>query len=345
MLLHCAWSLCISASIVQSAPIQEAADHRHAAWTSAWKKRFADEIIAKAVAFCISQEERLKAIEVEYPEMRAQAAAARIEFDLQFDGALSNATADNAKAFGEAEQGIRKKSQEAITQAAFTREQSLEFIAQVTARTKGDLPEDIGHVLLSFHPDYDSRPHLEMLAGFKKEVPAADLQRSKGLKPMLQIPKSWKVLEPRRPNIVYLVKNKGGHGDLAMTMVVRSLDAETLAEVKADSRAVMNEALSVMPGRLFDKGEFNLNSDLAVWGKIIQTQEQVGVWIKTVQWVVMLMHDDRLVVITFLLGYGGENEGDLLDDESIIGEFKKFEVLNRLVLNSLTFKGDFEEAP
>jgi hypothetical protein len=75
-------------------------------------------------------------------------------------------------------------------------------LEDLTARARGELPDEVRTQVFMCHPDFLKEPHQEFLNGFTTKVSTRGHAKSLGLDIEFRIPASWKIEEGIREHIV-----------------------------------------------------------------------------------------------------------------------------------------------
>jgi len=189
---------------------------------SRWKQ------LSQAYGFVIGQQTSLERIEKKFPGLAKDVREAWFAF--------------NASALGESIKGVEKelsgqlgdkwpelKEQmnnqiaEFVSQQEITRVQAVEFLKEVHARSKGQLPDSIRSALLSAHPRYSQNPALELSDGWKQTYRTKGHPKAKGVDFSISVPASWSKREGNRPNIIQVFQSGARHGLIMCNLMVKSI--------------------------------------------------------------------------------------------------------------------------
>jgi hypothetical protein len=216
----------------------------------------------------------------------------------------------------DAQATIMENLRPTFDQVKFTRDEARSFLSEVTARTAGEIPDDIRRTLLWANPRYAQRPAQEFLDGWKCTFHMKDHPKSKGANLSFSYPASWVSDEGEHPNIVQKFVSKGRHGSEMVAIITKELPLPAgTAITETDKEDFFSpEALrDIAPGNATFLGAQSTTIDGEPAGIIEYTMAGERLGLKFVQrvWAVTLLCGDTLVQVQFGVGGPVGSETDI----------------------------------
>ncbi len=184
--------------------------------------------LSQAYGFVVVQRALLELIESKFPDLAKETKEAWFAFESSaFGESVKGLEVELAKELGdrlpEFKEELRSQMDDLLPNQSLSSEQATAFLAEVTARSKGQLPETIRSTLLSVHPRYSENPALELAEGWKQTFQTKDHPKAKGVDFSVSVPASWSRGEGYRPNIIQVFRSRNGHGPIVCTLLVKTL--------------------------------------------------------------------------------------------------------------------------
>ena len=291
-------------------------------------------------AFYLNQNLSIQYLARRFPELQTELARARDAFDRRFRPSINAIDAilakENTRWQSDKPQFVEALRERIELQVgSVTDDQARTFVAELEARSQGDIPSPFIETLLIYHPDMLKQPIEEFIRGYRHILTTADHPKGKGLSVEVEVPRSWQTREGRRPNIVYSVFSENGRGLEGITLGVwAGPEVEQLARAYANdllSESFMKEwlprgaiyrsseriALDGVPGRSLEYDHRITSVDQEIASRNIDF---------------IILFKDRLLNIHCAVAHAEDNPRTL--DQ----HFALFEGLFRLIANSLVIQ-------
>lgn len=203
---------------ISSAIAQETVDSKEPRWKQ----------LGQAYGFVLGQQSALELIEKTFPDLTTSVKEAWFAFNSTALGeSTKGVEAELSKELGEKwpeyKTTVTTQMDELVGKQEPTRQQAVDFLAEVKKRSKGNLPESIRSTLLSAHPRYSKNQALELADGWKQTFRTKGHTKAKGVDVSVSFPASWSKREGNRPNVVQFFRSGAGHGSLICTLLIRDL--------------------------------------------------------------------------------------------------------------------------
>lgn len=204
--------------------------------------------MSRTYGYVTTQNLVLERLKKKYPNKKHEYYKAQVEFDLKFKPSIDNFK----KAFGE--EGWKKfegilgnKLIDEANKINLNSSYKNGFANEVLLRVKGNIESPVLETLLMFHPKYQKNPSLEFTDGFKKRLSSKDKPKAKGVDFHIDIPKSWKVKDGKRPNVIWLSNGNNGYLDkgnssVSFSAIVRKLPENINSISNDEAQEFCNEA-------------------------------------------------------------------------------------------------------
>lgn len=168
--------------------------------------------ISRTYGYVTAQRLVAEKLKNKYPEIKQDLVKAQLEFDLQFKSSIENMK----KSFGDKEwaeyQAIMDTKLIAqINNLNLDMSYKNSFANEILARAKGTIESPVIETLLLYNPTYQKHPSREFADGFKKRLNSKDKHKAKKVDFHIDIPKSWKVKDGKRPNTLWMTTYNNGH--------------------------------------------------------------------------------------------------------------------------------------
>lgn len=221
--------------------------------------------LASTYGFFVAQDQSLDLIQTVFPDLTPEVARVRFAFDKRFsrskdriDEILSEI--ESGQSFSMRKE-LQAKANEMIDARFVTRSVANEFLSQVEARSKGEIPSPFLETLLLYHPAYAANPVQEYLDGFGKRYTADGSGKSLGLQISLKFPTSWSDTEGERPHI--LRKFVDQRKEMAMALIyVQDLGEPPDELAEFDFSDLSEEELTEIVDTTFTSGTMMKNVPL-----------------------------------------------------------------------------------
>ena len=287
-----------------------------------------------------AQNRSLDAIGTAFPDLRQDATMARIEFDQAFAPAI-NAVDEFLTQNSTPDCHWPTIKKEQITAAlghldfsGISREQAVDYISTVRKRTKGDMPQRIYNVLVTFHPVYQADPHMEIVNGYFREYTSDGTGKALELRVSLEYPMSWTSEEGRRPHIL----QKFSSPDALASFMIYVNEVPLVSGLSSDE-----ENLEYLSSKEYIEKEMRGATFLSAGRTVIAgrnasfcdtlTQRSAPAGDVTLRArIYYILHRKRIVSLSFDVASPGISSPDDMEPA-----FKRYEKLFELVATSLDF--------
>lgn len=211
------------------------------------------EDLSRAYGFCIGQNYSLDKIATEFPDLSLEVQKSRLEFNSAFKSSFTEIENILKKSFSskwaDFQRQMKVQINNSLATTRLTKEQSISFIHQVKARSKGEIESPVLEILLINNPTFKNNPEKEFLEGFTKSYRTKNHYKSKGVDFEIKFPMSWAIKEGIRPNVIQLLTSENGHGFDSIVLMVKEIPIEdnySISEEELDylfSKDVLKEII------------------------------------------------------------------------------------------------------
>jgi len=184
------------------------------------------ERVITAYSYLKGQEYSLNLIKDKFPELVPSIIMVEANFDSAFGAAkeriknyLSQFLSESE--FKENDKKLISELSKVMNKQALTKEASINFIAEVENRAKGNIQSPILETLLSYQ--YSEKPQDELLKGFTMTFKTTGHLKSKNTNWQIKVPKSWRAQEADDPNIIQKFISDYGNGDPTLMLMVQEM--------------------------------------------------------------------------------------------------------------------------
>lgn len=287
--------------------------------------------IGRTYGYYQGQEYKLDTIKKKYPKLSNQVFIAKSKFDLSFSESIKNIDTLMAKYGGwkSLKKDIVNEIHKKLDLSNLTYNESIDFIAIVKQRAKGNIETPVLETLLMLNPSYEENPEKEFYDGFKKKYISDNLKKSKGVEFSLDIPMSWISKEANRPNIVRKFISQNGHSmEMAMIIVDDFPDGKYLSANDIKSTVNKKDMKEALPPNsiLKNYGFIKLETLPGYWQRYSITMQRVRKTMTIEMLAYTIFYKDKLIQIQFQVGD--------FNNKNLDKRFKKFEPLFDSIINS-----------
>lgn len=262
---------------------------------------------AMAMGYVIGQDESLNLIGARFADLKAPAEGARTGFgaafpDIQsrlYQRLVAQIGADDAQAV---EASMRADLREQVAASPLTQDEARAYLAQVAARSRGEIPTPVAEFLLSAR--YAGDAAQEMADGHLREARFASADNARGVNVRLDLPRSWKATSGQRPEILRRWVSEFGTGSDTTVLDVRPGDA-AISHATLEDLVARGELQGMAPvgATVQDAGALVLRTRPALRLRWDQLTERSGVpvYIAATMYQVFA-HDDVLSLMCMSAG-------------------------------------------
>lgn len=177
--------------------------------------------LGQTAGFLAGQHAGLEKIKTEFPELAPSAQIAEAGFEVSFGKAEKSVTNEIKNLmkdkYAEYEQNLKSQIRDNQNKQILSQDTAANFISEVSARAKGDIPSPILETLLTYQ--YKDNPSEEFSRKYIHTFSTKNHAKAKGTNLTFSYPASWKAAEGNRPNIIQKFVSENGHG-LEMFLVM-----------------------------------------------------------------------------------------------------------------------------
>lgn len=201
--------------------------------------RLPDQVrrVSAAVGYCMGQEWALAAIERQ-SGVAGEVMRYRARFEIVFPDACGNLEQAVEDATRLAKVDWQQTRKEVLAKAALqltdpqSPAEAEAMLANFEPRLRGEVEPAILPFLLAASTPNLRDPTWEMRQGWKNEYRTDGHPKAKGVRLHLEVPRSWKAEEGRRPNIVQKWTSQGGQGLSTVLVQITSAEPDLIAAWK-----------------------------------------------------------------------------------------------------------------
>lgn len=202
--------------------------------------------ISRTYGYVTSQNLVAEKLKQKYPSKKYELYKAQNEFDLKFKSSIENMKKVFGKEWNNYQNMIMPKLIEEVNKINLDTSYKNGFANEILLRTKGNIESPVIETLLMFKPNYQKYPSSEFSDGFKKRLYSENNPKAKGVNFHVDIPKSWKVKEGKRPNTLWITSNNNGYleeGDssVSFTFLVNELPEKIHSLTTSDTKDFCDE--------------------------------------------------------------------------------------------------------
>jgi hypothetical protein len=184
------------------------------------------EEMSKTYGYCYGQQYSLDIIKKKFPELRQKTLIVNSSFNTNFKSSYQKIESFLQLIFKDEWTNYKKKIVSQVASMTnpdqISKNQAIAFLNLVEKRSTGEMESPIVQTLLSFNPIFKNRPEEEFSMGFKNTYRTKGHPKAQDLDIQIEYPKSWKPREGKRPHIVQFFRNNYGHGNVMMSLIIRS---------------------------------------------------------------------------------------------------------------------------
>ena len=285
---------------ISSAIAQEVVDTKEPRWKQ----------LSQAYGFVLSQQLALELIEKQFPDLEISVKEAWFAFNSTALGeSMEGVEAELSDKVGEKWPEYKKtmaaQMDELVGKQQLSRQQAVDFLAEVKKRSKGDLPGAIRSYLLSANPRYSKNQAFEIGDGWKQTFRTMGHAKAKGIDVSISVPASWTKREGNRPNVVQFFRSGAGHGPLMCSLVIKTLPLPAgYKPTKAELKELVQpeELKGTIPdgAKFIDAKEMVLDGSPAGMIVFEQTQQRLDFKLRTRVTGFTVVHGHAMVSLDFM---------------------------------------------
>lgn len=288
--------------------------------------------LARVYGYVLGQEQSLKIIEANYPELQQDVLLARLKFQASYPDIKSKSATKIIELVGDQGKELISKIEQQIDSNAtrvIPKNQAIEFLKTVLNRAEGKIENQPTRDFMLAITYFDN-PGQEIHERKIKKFNTKNEAKAKGLDLSITLPISWLEQEGNTPNSIRTWKSEAGSGKSLITLLVyNSGDTRSKEQVR---KAISNKDLvnMVHPKATVNKIIFSEISNQAGW------YAETDLVLQRVDMEMYFINKNIYVL------YGGKTiemgcgSGDSISKkDEVIKEAKRVESLCRAVLSSL----------
>lgn len=204
--------------------------------------------ISRTYGYLTAQKLVAEKLKNKYPEIKQDLVKAQLEFDIQFKSSIENMK----KTLGDQEwikyiEILDSKVISQVNNLNLDVSYKNGFANEILARSKGNIESPVVETLLMFNPTYQKYPTREFADGFKKRLYSKNKPKAKNIDFHIDIPKSWKVKDGKRPNTLWMTTYNNGYlgeqnSSVSFGVLVKELPEKIDTISSQDAQDFCNEA-------------------------------------------------------------------------------------------------------
>jgi len=304
--------------------------------------------ISRTYGYVTSQSFVVEKLKEKYPSKKYELNKAKMEFDLKFKPSIENIKKSfGDKYWNEYKSVMDPKLIEQVNNIDLDNSYRDSFANEVFQRVKGNIESPVIETLLIFHPKYQKYPEIEFTDGFKKRLYSKDTTKAKGVDFYIDIPKSWKVREGKRPNTLWLGTYNNGYLDennspVSFTAIVKDLPEKIDYISNKDTQDFCNEVHAA--NTLKECTKITLENLPAIYSRSSSSFERLRNKIDMEVAGYYVFYKNKMILLEGMVGkVNNEISKNLLNEK-----FNKYlplfdQIANSLVINDL-YKDKYEES-
>ena len=294
--------------------------------------------IGQSYGFYLGQQLSLRRISERFPALSRMALLVEMQFWSEFGDAIremdTRMSSLGPKEWQKIKGELDRQVAERTASFKLTQADAEEFIQTVRDRAKGDLPSPVVETLLMFKPRYQRTPATEFVDGYTQRYESGGTGKAKGVAFSLDVPRSWKEKEGKRPNVVVKFVSENGRGLELFLVVIRAVPLEPGESITAaDITEILNpKAMAdiLLEGSTYlSSGEVTLETLPGYWVKVNTSGTRGRQSIDTSTIMYTIFYKDSMIQMS---GQTGASSKDS-NDSSV--RFNRFEKLFDLIAQSL----------
>lgn len=283
-----------------------------------------------AFSFCYFQQYGISKIKTDFPQLLTPMAEAEAGFNATF-GKSCTALADSLP--NDLRRAVLAEAESLTSKLTFTEASAKQFIEQVKARAKGDIPSPTKEILLSFNPEFAASPELEFTRGFTTRY-SGD---TGGLLVEFSYPASWKMDGTNGPRVSQLFQAKYGHDDPALAIGAADFLSETGARyTDAQIDVIFSPArlkdFAPRDAKIIESKAVTIGGRKGAMYEYEKTSDRAGVKLTTRIRSYKAEFKGKLIMLQFMAG------GPSDDRKTLAAKFEKNRALFELIVNSMEFR-------
>jgi hypothetical protein len=301
--------------------------------------------LSQTYGYYRGQKLSVERIQKEFPNLSARASHAQMAFDLVFQSSYENIENELRKLLRQQWPTYKKQMHQKLTSTlgstSISVTQADSFIRTVRLRAEGQIEPPILETLLAYNPEFQNNPAKELLRGFENTFRSKGHSKAKGVDFQIDYPKSWRVKEGKRPNIIKLFTSKNGHGLVSVILSVKNIPLPLgyeLTDQEVDEIFSPQGLRETVPdGASFISAQ-PIILDNQKGGMVIfdQTLQRVDKKISFRSLQFLTIYRNKMIAIQCMVTTKTSNNSDLNK------QFSRLEPLFRLMANSFVIQSQYQ---
>ena len=312
-------------------------------WAQAIKSPLYSDL-SQTYGYYKGQKLSVEMIQREFPNLSVSASHAQMAFELEFKPSYENIEKELNKLLRQQWPTYKEQMHQQITNNLGTTSinltQAEKFIRTVDHRAKGQIETPILETLLTYNPDFQDSPAKEMLRGFKSTFRTKGHPKAKGADFQIEYPRSWRIKEGKRPNVIKLFTSKNGRGLESILLMVKDIPLPSGYEItdqELDDFFSPQELKLMIPnGASFISAQpiilDNQKGGMMVFDQTLQRIDQ-KVSFRNLQFITIFKN--KMIFIQCMVATKKNNQTDLNK------QFRRLEPLFKLVANSFVIQDQY----
>lgn len=314
------------------------------------------EDLMLTIGYFLAQEEQLKQIEKEYPELSIEIEKTKSLWNIKFGDATDNiekiisTEVGNDNWLNLKEELIRKLREKRNFELSKT-EAALYLNAIQKERCKGNIESPILEILLTYKPSFQEQPDLEIREGYKKSLKTHKIENANGLKLEFNIPKSWSFKKGKRSHIIYSFASrfKTESGALEIHSLSKTTGIPKEEFSKYSPKEIADELLTTetmeaipknIPGLVslsqFESKKGIIDKCYGAMASFVSTIERMDFSVTQYQKSYIILYEDYMINFTFVV-FKEKSEPSKSFEERI----EKYSELYKYIINSIIIHNQY----
>jgi hypothetical protein len=300
--------------------------------------------LSQTYGYYSGQKLSIERIQREFPALSARALQAQMTFDLVFKSSYKNIEKELRDLLRQQWPKYKRQMHQKLTSnlgsAPISMTQADTFIRTVRLRAKGQIDPPILETLLTYNPEFQNNPVKELLRGFKSTYRTKGHPKAKGVDFQVEYPRSWRIKEGIRPNVIKLITSKNGRGLESILLMVKDIPLPPgykITDQELDDFFSPQELRGMIPkGASFISAQpvvlDNQKGGMMIFDQTLQRIDQ-KVSFRILHFITI--YRNKMIFIQCMVATQTGNQDDLKK------QFRRLEPLFKLVANSFVIQSQY----
>jgi hypothetical protein len=293
--------------------------------------------LSRAYGYVLAQEYSLKRIAQLYPMLQSPVQNAEFAFATTYGRSIKDKLAEyiapglGREKLREFTTKIHGSLEKKFSSTTYTKQESLDFVAEVNRRAKGQVDSSILPYLVATR--YRDQPANEFSAKLLQRFNTQGHPKSLGLNMVIDLPVSWVAAEGERPHIVQKWQSMAGYGQQLITLDIRKTGFKVSPpEVAEFARGGGLKTFVPDGGTFIGGGGQTVEGQPGYWLDYSMVVERAGFNIYSIARINSFFIADKALSITCMVTTGQDQKAGADKD------FVKVKALCPMVVNSVVIK-------